>query len=52
LPFGGLLPYDQPSRMLRGGDAMANKLEILKLALEIALIAIQIYFLLKSKKPK
>jgi hypothetical protein len=31
---------------------MANKLEILKLALEIALIAIQIYFLLKSKKPK
>jgi hypothetical protein len=30
---------------------MADRLEVLKLALEIALIAIQIRFLLKSKKP-
>jgi hypothetical protein len=31
---------------------MANKLEVLKLALEVALIAIQICLLLKSKKER
>jgi hypothetical protein len=31
---------------------MANRLEVLKLALEIALIAVQIYLLLKSQKTR
>jgi hypothetical protein len=38
--------------MLKGGGRMVNRLEVLKLALEIALIAVQIYLLLKSKKPR
>jgi hypothetical protein len=38
--------------MLKGGGRMAHMLEVLKLALEVALIAVQIYLLLKSKKSK